>query len=106
MYIVKERTKQKRMIKMKTPETLRVLEKYVPKKLHGAIKEITNDGYGYEVILEPLWLFERNNTTFFSYTINELKQDLKQVEHFESENWNELMQGMGYSLIEINQLLG
>ena len=91
---------------MKTPETLRILEKYVPKKLHGAIKEITNDGYGYEVVLEPLWLFERNNTTFFSYTINELKQDLKQVEHFESENWKELMKGMGYSLIETNQILG
>ena len=46
---------------MKTPETLRVLEKYVPKKLHGAIKEITKDGYGYEVVLEPLWLFERRS---------------------------------------------
>lgn len=91
---------------MKTPETLRVLEKYVPKKLHGAIKEIIKDEYGYEVVLEPLWLFERNNTTFFSYTIKELKQDLKQVEHFESENWKELMLGMGYSTIEINQLLG
>ena len=89
---------------MKTPETLRVLEKYVPKKLHGAIKEITNDGYGYEVILEPLWLFERNNTLFYSETIKELKQDLKKVEHFEPENWKELMEGMGYSLIEINEL--
>ena len=89
---------------MKTPETLRVLEKYVPKKLHGAIKEITNDGYGYDVVLEPLWLFERNNTLFYSETIRELKQDLKKVEHFASENWKELMKGMGYSLIEINEL--
>ena len=89
---------------MKTPETLRVLEKYVPKKLHGAIKEITKDEYGYEVVLEPLWLFERNNTLFYSETIKELKQDLKKVEHFESENWKELMKGMGYSLIEINEL--
>ena len=89
---------------MKTPETLRVLEKYVPKKLHGAIKEITKDGYGYEVVLEPLWLFERNNTLFYSETIKELKQDLKKVEHLEPENWKELMKGMGYSLIEINEL--
>ena len=89
---------------MKTPETLRVLGKYVPKKLHGAIKEITNDGYGYEVILEPLWLFERNNTLFYSETIKELKQDLKKIEHFESENWKELMKGMGYKLIEIYEL--
>ena len=87
---------------MKTPETLRVLEKYVPKKLHGAIKEITNDGYGYEVVLEPLWLFERNNTLFYSETIRELKQDLKKVEHFASENWKELMEGMGYSLNELS----
>ena len=87
---------------MKTPETLRVLEKYVPKKLHGAIKEITNDGYGYEVILEPLWLFERNNTLFYSETIKELKQDLKKVEHFELENWKDFMEGMGYSLNELS----
>ena len=86
---------------MKTPETLRVLEKYVPKKLHGAIKEITKDEYGYEVVLEPLWLFERNNTLFYSETIKELKQDLKKVEHFESGNWKELMKGMGYSLNEL-----
>ena len=87
---------------MKTPETLRVLEKYVPKKLHGAIKEITKDEYGYEVVLEPLWLFERNNTLFYSETIKELKQDLKKVEYFESENWKELMKGMGYSLNELS----
>ena len=86
---------------MKTPETLRVLEKYVPKKLHGAIKEINKDGYGYEIVLEPLWLFERNNTLFYSETIKELKQDLKKVEYFESENWKELMKGMGYSLNEL-----
>ena len=91
---------------MKTPETLRVLEKYAPKKLHGAIKEITKDEYGYEVVLEPLWLFERNNTSFYSDTIKELKKDLKEVEHFELENWKEIMKGMGYSLIEINQILG
>ena len=87
---------------MKTPETLRVLEKYVPKKLHGAIKEITNDGYGYEVVLEPLWLFERNNTLFYSEAIKELKQDLKKVEHFELENWKDLMEGMGYNLNELS----
>ena len=87
---------------MKTPETLRVLEKYVPKKLYGAIKEITKDEYGYEVILEPLWLFERNNTLFYSETIKELKQDLKKVEHFESESWKELMKGMGYNLNELS----
>ena len=87
---------------MKTPETLRVLEKYVPKKLHGAIKEITKDEYGYEVVLEPLWLFERNNTLFYSETIKELKQGLKKVEHFEPENWKELMKGMGYSLNELS----
>ena len=89
---------------MKTPETLRVLEKYVPKKLHGAIKEITKDEYGYEVVLEPLWLFERNNTLFYSETIKELKQDLKKIEHFELESWKGLMKGMGYSLIENNEL--
>ena len=81
---------------MKTQETLRILEKYVPKKLYGAIKEIHKDIDGYEVVLNEGWLFDRNNTGFFSYTIKELKQDLKRVEHFEKEEYVRIMISLGY----------
>lgn len=81
---------------MKTQETLRILEKYVPKKLHSSIKDINKDIDGYDVLLNEGWLFERNNTCFIAETIKELKYFMKGVEHFDDEEYDRIMIGLGY----------
>ena len=75
--------------------TEKILEKYVPKKLYDAIKEIHKDIDGYEVVLNEGWLFERNNTFFIAETIKELKYSMKGVKHFEDEEYDRIMIGLG-----------
>ena len=80
---------------MKTSETSKIVEKYVPKKKHNAIKEINKDIDGYDVVLNEGWLFEKNNTGFIAQTIKELIADLKNVEHFENEEYDRIMISLG-----------
>ena len=85
------------LVEDKSEETLRILDMYVPKKLHDGIKDITKTYDGYDVQLEHGWLFDENNTMFISPTIADLRQDMKRVEKYDKHEWVELMQGMGYT---------
>lgn len=84
----------------------KIVEKYIPKKKHNAIKEISKDIDGYDVVLNEGWLFERNNTSFIAETIKELKADLKNVEYFENEEYDRIMISLGNgSKKKLNQKL-
>lgn len=87
-------------VEEKSEETQAILDRYVPKKLHEAIKDIQKDMDGYDVLLNDGWLFDQNNTIFISPTIKDLKQDLKCIEKFEYDEWVELMKSMGYKDVE------
>lgn len=87
-------------VEEKSEETQAILDRYVPKKLHEAIKDIQKGYDGYDVLLNDGWLLDQNNTIFISPTIKDLKQDLKYVEKFEYDEWVKLMVSMGYKDVE------
>ena len=72
-----------------------VLRNYVPKKKHDAIKEVSKDMDGYDVVLNEGWLFERNNTGFIAETVKELRYFMKEVEQFEKEEYDRIMVSLG-----------
>lgn len=82
-----------------------IMKKYAPKRLQGAIYAIYKTMDGYEVLLNPFWLFERNNTMFFTDNIATLRSDFKYIQYHEKDEYVEIMQGMNYHIDEISAIM-
>lgn len=71
--------------------------KYVPKRLIGAIREAYQDSDGYWIILKDDYMDTHMNAhVIHGYTINELREDLRNVERIDGKMSDNILVGCSY----------